>query len=196
MCHTTYILLGSVMHDRVLYNDTQTITDINRDYTPALVTLAGFIFYSDSFVLFGENILHNLRINCLKSCVRLWLFEGKSGPNEQLIKMRGDYVLICKGISHLFPCILIHNPLAFQLAFHKEKIHKCFLEILNTKIKLSCVSFAPHSRIFLVVGSLISTARTTVRNWTASLKFYSSSHGKVFRSLTSHPKLVYWHEDI
>ena len=32
------------MHDRVLYNDTQTITDINRDYTPALVTLAGFMF--------------------------------------------------------------------------------------------------------------------------------------------------------
>ena len=32
------------------------------------------------------------------------------------------------------------------------------------KIKLSCVSFAPHSRIFLVVGSSISTARTTVRN--------------------------------
>ena len=30
--------------DRVLNNDTQTITDINRDYTPALVTLAGFIF--------------------------------------------------------------------------------------------------------------------------------------------------------
>ena len=33
-----------------------------------------------------------------------------------------------------------------------------------TKIKLSSVSFAPHSRIFLVVGSSISTARTTVRN--------------------------------
>ena len=62
------------------------------------------------------------------------------------------------------PCILIHNPLAFQLAFHKEKIHKCLLEILNTKIKLSCVSFAPHSRIFLVVGSSNSTAKTTVRN--------------------------------
>ena len=28
-----------------------------------------------------------------------------------------------------------------------------------TKIKLSCVSFAPHSRIFSVVGSSISTAR-------------------------------------
>ena len=66
------------------------------------------------------------------------------------------------------PCILIHNPLAFQLAVHKEKIHKCLSEIKHdaiiTKIKLSSVSFAPHSRIFLVTGSSISTARTTVRN--------------------------------
>ena len=45
------------------------------------------------------------------------------------------------------------------------------------KIKLSWVSFAPHSRIFLVVGSSISTARTTVWNWTASLKFYGSTKG-------------------
>ena len=28
-------------------------------------------------------------------------FDWKSGDNEQLIKMRGDYVLICKAISHL-----------------------------------------------------------------------------------------------
>ena len=35
--------------------------------------------------------------NCLKSWVRLWLFEEKSGANEQLIKIRGDYLLICKG---------------------------------------------------------------------------------------------------
>ena len=59
-----------------------------------------------------------------------------------------------------------------------------------TKIKLSCVSFAPHSRIFLVVGSSISTARTTLRNWTASLNEYRCQ-GKVFRSFTSHSKLVY-----
>ena len=56
-----------------------------------------FYISSDSFVLFGGNILHNPRINCLKSRVRLGLFEGKSGAYEQLIKMRGDYVLICKG---------------------------------------------------------------------------------------------------
>ena len=71
------------------------------------------------------------------------------------------------------PCILIHNPLAFQLAVHKEKLRKnsqMFIGNIKqdakiiTKIKLSSVSFAPHSRIFLVVGSSISTARTTVRN--------------------------------
>ena len=44
-----------------------------------------------------------------------------------------------------------------------------------TKIKLSCISFVPPSRIFLFGGSSISTARTTVRNWTASLKFYGST---------------------
>ena len=32
---------------------------------------AYFHMCSDSFVLFGGNILHNPRINCLKSCVRL-----------------------------------------------------------------------------------------------------------------------------
>ena len=43
-------------------------------------------FYSslDTFVLFGRNILHNPQINCLKGWVQLWLFEGKSGANEQL----------------------------------------------------------------------------------------------------------------
>ena len=46
-----------------------------------------FYFYmsSNSFVLFGGNIYHNPQINCLKSWVWLWLFEGKSGANEQLI---------------------------------------------------------------------------------------------------------------
>ena len=43
-----------------------------------------FIYYyfyisSDPFVLFGGNILYDPRINCLKSWVQLWLFEGKSG---------------------------------------------------------------------------------------------------------------------
>ena len=62
-----------------------------------------FYISSDSFVLFGGNILHNPGINCLKSWVRLWLFEGKSGANEQLIKMRGNYVLICEGDKWLIP---------------------------------------------------------------------------------------------
>lgn len=67
--------------------------------------LPGTYFYIslDSFVFFGGNILHNSRINCLKSWVRLRLFEGKSGANEQLIQMQGDYVLICKGDKGLIP---------------------------------------------------------------------------------------------
>ena len=36
------------------------------------LTLSYFYMSSDSFVLFGGNILHNPRINCLKSWVRLW----------------------------------------------------------------------------------------------------------------------------
>ena len=67
------------------------------------ITSLYFYISSNYFVLFGRNILHNPRINCLKSWVRLWLFEGKSGANEQLIKMRGDYVLICKGDKSLIP---------------------------------------------------------------------------------------------
>ena len=53
-----------------------------------------FYMSSDSFVLLGGNVLHNPRTNCLKRWVRLWVFEGKSGANERLIKMRGDYVLL------------------------------------------------------------------------------------------------------
>ena len=62
-----------------------------------------FYISSDSFVIFGGNILHNPRIDCLKSWVRIWLFEVKSGANEQLIEMRGDYVLICRGDKSLIP---------------------------------------------------------------------------------------------
>ena len=58
-----------------------------------------------------------------------------------------------------------------------------------TKIKLSCVSFAPHSRIFLVGGSSISEIEQCLKNSTDPRK--CRCHGKVFRSLTSHPKLVY-----
>ena len=67
------------------------------------------------------------------------------------------------------------------------------------KIKLSSVSFARHSRIFLVVGSLISTARTTLWNWTASLKFSTvpqkcRCHGKVFFNQSSQTRVL--HEDM
>ena len=42
------------------------------DHAPVIAIY--FYLSSDSFVLFGGNILHNPRINCLKSWVRLWLF--------------------------------------------------------------------------------------------------------------------------
>ena len=62
-----------------------------------------FYISSDSCVLYGGSMLHNPRINRLKSWVWFWLLEGKRGANEQLIKMRGDYVLICKGDKWLIP---------------------------------------------------------------------------------------------
>ena len=63
------------------------------------------------------------------------------------------------------PCILIHNPLAFQLGKNSQIfIGNIKHDAIITKIKPSCVSLAPHSRIFLVVGSSISTAKTTLRN--------------------------------
>ena len=64
-----------------------------------------FYFYmsSDSFVLFRGNILHNPPNQLSEKLGAAWLFEGKSGANEQLIKIRGDYVLICKGDKSLIP---------------------------------------------------------------------------------------------
>ena len=120
--------------------------------------------------------------------------------------MLGDYVLICKEDKWLIPlaCTLIHSILII-ISFSWRTNLQMFIgsikhDVTITKIKLSCVSFAPHSRIFLVGGSSISTARTTIRNWPASLKFHGLElprkcrcHGKAFRSLThaSHPKLGY-----
>ena len=153
---------------------------------------------SDSFVLFGRNILHNPRINRLKIWVRLWLFEVKSGANEHLIKMQGDYVLVCKGEKWLIPlaCNQVITNLQMFIGSFKH-------DVTITKIKLSCVSFAPHSRIFLVGGSSISTASTTVRNWTASLKFHGLElprkwrcHGKAFLSLTQSSQTRLPHEDM
>ena len=58
------------------------------------------------------------------------------------------------------------------------------------KIKLSCVSFL----FFLVVGSSISTARTTVWNWTAFLKFYGSTKDVLFFKQSSQTRVL--HEDM
>ena len=57
--------------------------------------LTNFIFTYARILLFflGGIYILNPRINCLQSWVWLWLFEGKSGANEQLIKMRRDYAL-------------------------------------------------------------------------------------------------------
>ena len=43
------------------------------------------------------------------------------------------------------PCILIHNPLAFQLAFRGNIKHDAII----TKIELSCVSFCATFTDFL-----------------------------------------------
>ena len=56
------------------------------------------------------------------------------------------------------------------------------------------IKLSSHSRIFLVVGSSISTARTTVWNWTASLKFYGSTKGVPFFKQSSQTRVP--HEDM
>ena len=61
-------------------------------------------------------------------------------------------------------------------------------------MKLSCVTFAPHSRIFLLKCWFIDFhSQNNSSKLTASknVKRKCRGHGKVFRSLTSHPKLVY-----
>ena len=78
-----------------------------------------FYISSDSCVLYGGSMLHNPRINRLKSWVWFWLLEGKRGANEQLIKMRGDYVLICKEISDLSPLHIIHL-MSVRLGKHQD----------------------------------------------------------------------------
>ena len=62
------------------------------------------------------------------------------------------------------------------------------------KIKLSCVSFAPHSRIFLVGGSSISEIEQCLKNSTDPRK--CRCHGKAFRSLTQSSQTRLLHEDM
>ena len=70
-------------------------TLIKVDLKPMQWELTNFIFTYARIPLFffGGIYILNPRINCLQSWVWLWLFEGKSGANEQLIKMLGDYAL-------------------------------------------------------------------------------------------------------
>ena len=54
------------------------------------------------------------------------------------------------------PCLLIHNPLAFKLAFHKEQIYECLFGNIKydatiSKIELSSfLYFGARSRICTV----------------------------------------------
>ena len=56
------------------------------------------------------------------------------------------------------------------------------------KIKLSCVSFAPHSRIFLGGGSSISEIEQCLKNSTVPRK--CGCHGKVFRTRVLHEHML------
>ena len=118
--------------------------------------------------------------------------------------MQGGYVLVCKGDKWLIPLACNQVIISFSWRTNLQMfIGSIKHDVTITKIKLSCVSFAPHSRIFLVGGSSISTASTTVRNWTASLKFHGLElprkcrcHGKAFLSLTQSSQTRVPHEDM
>ena len=128
---------------------------------------------SVSFVLLGGDILHYSRINCLKSWVRLWLFEGKRGANEQLINYP--------------PRILTHNPLAFWLAFHEEQIYKRLLEILQL-LKLNWAALLlRHIRGFsLLVVHCFPQPERTASVHCLELPWKCRCHCN-----PAHPKLVY-----
>ena len=72
-------------HTKTLHAKKQLVNAINTLNKAQCQLVTYFYLSSHSFVLLGGNILHNPRINCLKSWVRLWLFEGKSRANEQVI---------------------------------------------------------------------------------------------------------------
>ena len=126
---------------------------------------------TDSFVPTGGNTLHYPRINCLKSWVRLWLFEGKRGANEQLIN--------CP------PCILTHNPLAFWLAFHEEQIYKRLLEILQLlKLNLAALLLR-HIRAFsLLVVHCFPQPERTASVHCLELPWKCRCHGTALQYLT------------
>ena len=121
---------------------------------------------SDSFVLFGRNILHNPRINCLKIWVLLWLFEGKSGANEHLIKMRGDYVLVCKGDKWLIP--LACNQVIINFSWRTNlqvdrKILGAKIEILNCLLVV-CTRKWSFKIVFRKLNCSTATKATLVKN--------------------------------
>ena len=121
---------------------------------------------SDSFVLFGRNILHNPRINCLKIWVRLWLFEGKSGANEHLIKMRGDYVLVCKGDKWLIPLACNQVIISFSWRTNLQvdrKILGAKIEILNCLLVV-CTRKWSFKIVFRKLNCSTATKAALVKN--------------------------------
>ena len=121
---------------------------------------------SDSFVLFGRNIIHNPRINCLKIWVRLWLFEGKSGANEQQIKMRGDYVLVCKGDKWLIPLACNQVIISFSWRTNLQvdrKILGAKIEILNCLLVV-CTRKWSFKIVFRKLNCSTATKAALVKN--------------------------------
>ena len=121
---------------------------------------------SDSFVLFGRNILDNPRINCLKIWVRLWLFEGKSGANEHLIKMRGDYVLVCKGDKWLIPLACNQVIISFSWRTNLQvdrKILGAKIEILNCLLVV-CTRKWSFKIVFRKLNCSTATKAALVKN--------------------------------
>ena len=121
---------------------------------------------SDSFVLFGRNILDNPRINCLKIWVRLWLFEGKSGANEQQIKMRGDYVLVCKGDKWLIPLACNQVIISFSWRTNLQvdrKILGAKIEILNCLLVV-CTRKWSFKIVFRKLNCSTATKAALVKN--------------------------------
>ena len=123
---------------------------------------------SDSFVLFGRNILHNPRINCLKIWVRLWLFEGKSGANEHQIKMQGDYVLVCKGDKWLIPLACNQVIISFSWRTNLQvdrKILGAKIEILNCLLVV-CTRKWSFKIVFRKLNCSTATKGALVKNHT------------------------------
>ena len=53
------------------------------------------------------------------------------------------------------PCILIHNPLVFKLAFHEEQIYKCLFGNITGKLTM-----VTNLRTYTKVSSIVNPFQT------------------------------------